>query len=222
MSENSQRRWTELVEVAAQIFHDKGYEATSMQDVADALGILKGSLYHYIKNKQDLLLAVAEQAHRASMLALDDVRGMGLDDDPTLELAAFIKTHLMLLLREGVKFRVYLHDMRSLEPAQYALVNERRSEYSHFVQDIIERGQEAGAFKSPVAAHLLALGLLGMLNWTNEWYRADGPASVEELIQAYVEAGLRSVGIGRKNLTRALRATRPERRTPLPLQPTIR
>lgn len=196
MSESPKRRWTELVDTAARIFHDKGYDATSVQDVADAVGILKGSLYHYIKTKNDLLYAIAEQANAASLETIDQVRSLELD--PAGELAAFIRAHLELLLREGVKFRVYLHDVQSLNEDQYERVAQRRREYARYVEQLIARGQSEGVFASPVDSHLLGLGLLGMLNWTNEWFRSDGPTAPEDMIRAYTDSGLRLVGVDSK------------------------
>lgn len=203
MSEKSQRRWTDVVDAAALIFHDKGYEATTVQEVADSVGILKGSLYHYIKTKQDLLFAVAEQANAASLNTLEQVRALNVDT--AAELAAFIRAHLELLLREGIKFRAYLRDVRSLDEKQYAVVAEHRRQYARYVEELIARGQREGVFKSTVDPHLLALGLLGMLNWTNEWYRADGPNAPQDIFRAFTETGLRTVGAKESAIARLSR-----------------
>ncbi|WP_280424719.1 TetR/AcrR family transcriptional regulator [Nocardia carnea] len=194
MKDTARRRTAELVDAAGRVFYRKGYGDSAVQDVADEVGLLKGSVYHYIKTKEDLLFAVVEQAHTASMDAIERLRQ--LDVDPATELAAFVESHLRMLEREHVKFRVYLHDFRSLTPEHRKTVGAKRAEYSQYVEELVKRGQEEGVFTSEVGAHYLTLGILGMVNWTYEWWRddADNPGR-DDLVAAFVDMTLRSVGV---------------------------
>ncbi len=70
----SQRRRQELIDAAAKIFQDKGYEAASIQDVADALGILKGSVYYYIDSKEDLLFAAIQEVHESALANMEKIQ----------------------------------------------------------------------------------------------------------------------------------------------------
>ena len=192
VKESYRRRWLELVDAAAQVFYRKGFGAASVQDVADEIGLLKGSVYHYIKTKEDLLFAVAEEAHTASMNLVEKLKA--LDVDPATELAAFVRAHIHLLVSERVKLTVYLHDFRSLTADHRTTVGERRREYSAYVTDLIERGKASGVFSTSVDAELAMLAVLGMVNWIYEWYRDDDPEFYEALIVGFTESALRSVG----------------------------
>jgi AcrR family transcriptional regulator len=191
--DNLRRRWGQVVDAAAQLFHEKGYAATSVQDVADTLGLLKGSLYYYIKTKEDLLFAVVEDAHAASIANLEVVRASG--PDCTAELRAFVRAHLGLLIRERVKLSVYLHDFRSLTSEHQHSVSAKRRDYSGYLEELIARGQQDQSFASSLNPHLTMLALLGMLNWTYEWYREGDAASAEQIIESFTAAALRMVGV---------------------------
>src|SRR5215217_3230815 len=85
------RRQNEILEAAAQVFHEKGYESTSIQDIADAVGILKGSLYYYITSKEDLLYEILQDVHQAGIKNLeliDAVDGTALE-----KIRAFVVVH---------------------------------------------------------------------------------------------------------------------------------
>ena len=184
-------RRQELIEAATDLFHEKGYSATSVQDVADRVGILKGSVYHYIRTKEDLLFAVVEQAHTDSMAIIDDLSRQELE--PSAELAAFVRAHLNLLFDENKKLSVYLHDFRSLTEKHQEYVVSKRRDYSGYLTKLIGRGQCAGVFAIGVRPEMATLAILGMLNWTHEWYRADR-RSRGVIVDEFANSALRLVG----------------------------
>ena len=203
VEDGHRRRWPEVVDAAAKTFQEKGYRNATVQDVADELGILKGSLYHYIRTKEDLLFAVVVNAHEASLAMVKQLRA--LDVDPATELAEFVRAHMGLLLREQVKIGVYLTEFRSLTPEHYHAISDDRREYFSYVEDLIRRGQSNEIFSSEVEPSIATLGLLGMLNWTQEWYREDGPQTREEIIAGFVEMALRSLGANERTVRRLAR-----------------
>lgn len=191
MAETARRRSTEVVEAAAKLFYTKGYEATSVQDLADALGILKGSVYHYIRTKEDLLFAVVEDAHATSIANIDKLRL--LEGDAPTKIAAFVRAHLELLIRERIKLGVYLRDFRALSAAHRRTVSAQRREYSDYLLSLIEQGQQEGTVAADLDANVTTIAILGMLNWTHEWYRDRGRASREALIEKFTQIVHRTV-----------------------------
>jgi AcrR family transcriptional regulator len=187
----NRRRTSEVVDAAAKLFHENGYDATTVQDVADALGILKGSVYHYIKTKEDLLFAVVEQAHEATIANLQQVHD--LDGDVPAKLRAFVRAHMELLFRERIKIGVYLHDFRSLNDDHRRVVAERRREYADHLTALIEQGQREGTISADRDPHLSTLALLGMLNWAYEWYREDGREDPHRIMDEFAEIALRGL-----------------------------
>ena len=106
------RRQTEIVEAAARVFHEKGYESTSIQDIAEAVGILKGSLYYYIRSKEDLLYEIILDVHED---ALANIRQVDEGDGDALQkVRAFVTSHLVFNAENLTKMGVFFHDFRSL------------------------------------------------------------------------------------------------------------
>src|SRR3954466_9452380 len=104
-----EERWAELIEVATQVFYEKGYDAASLQDIADRLGILKGSLYYYIQSKEDLLFDVISAVHKeglAVVRACADTAG-----DPLQRLRTVIVGHVEHTCANLVQTAVFLHEL---------------------------------------------------------------------------------------------------------------
>src|ERR1041384_7707134 len=102
-----EERWSELIEVATDVFYAKGYDGASLQDIADRLGMLKGSLYYYIQSKEDLLFDVISSVHRDG-LAVIRARA-DLPGDPLQRLENVIVGHVEHTCRNLVPTAVFLH-----------------------------------------------------------------------------------------------------------------
>ena len=169
-------RWEELLDVSARMFAQHGYAATSLQQIADELGILKGSIYYYIKSKGDLLYEVIrsvywdgfERFQRYSQEA-----GTGLE-----LLARAIEGHAVFLVEHLTATTVYLHEFERLEPAQREQLTEY--DYRQLVSDLIRRGQADGSVRGDVDPAIAALAVLGAVNWIYRWYR-PGLRTPEEI-----------------------------------------
>jgi len=188
------RRDRQILEAAAHIFHERGYADTSVQDVANAVGLLKGSLYYYIESKEDLLFRVLQDVHAQAKQILDVVPEM---DVPPLErLAAYVRGHVEFNLRNIEKVAVYYHDFEQLSPERREEIVATRKRYEEFVIALIEEAQKAGDVDANLDSHVAAYSLLGMLNWVYTWYRPGGKVSISDfgdLVAEIVVGGLRSV-----------------------------
>jgi AcrR family transcriptional regulator len=185
------RRQQEIVEAAARVFHEKGYESTSIQDIADAVGILKGSLYYYITSKEDLLFEIIRGVHEEALKNLELTRE--LDGDALQKIRAFVVVHLTHNATNLVKMGVFFQDFRSLSGERREIIVKERDLYDHFLRDLIRQGQEQKIICPDIDPKLAAITVLGMMNWIYQWYRPDGGLSVEEIAAAYgdfVVAGL--------------------------------
>jgi AcrR family transcriptional regulator len=168
----SQRRRQELIDAAAKIFQDKGYEAASIQDVADALGILKGSVYYYIDSKEDLLFAAIQEVHESALANMEVIRHLDVDTMSLIRL--FIESHVKHVSDNLVKATVFFHDFRSLDPKRHEYIISERDSYDAFLRELIIRGQQEGVICKDVDPKLATLAILGMMNWTYQWYRVGG------------------------------------------------
>jgi TetR/AcrR family transcriptional regulator, cholesterol catabolism regulator len=194
---NTRKREREIIDVAAGIFHRQGYADTSVQDVADAVGILKGSLYYYIDSKEDLLFRVLEEVHEDAHAIVEEVGAM---DAPPLErLGAYLRKHVAYNTNNLTKVAVYYHDFGLLSPDRREVIIEQRRVYERFVIGLIREAQEEGAVSPLVDAKLAAYSVLGMANWVYTWYSPKGktsPSELASLIADLIVGGLEVVHQG--------------------------
>ncbi len=187
-SGKSQRRRQELIDAAAKIFQDKGYEAASIQDIADALNILKGSVYYYIDTKEDLLFAAIDQVHRSALANMDKLRQ--LDDPPLTLIRLFIESHIKHISDNLVKATVFFHDFRSLDRERHDYIVAERDEYDAFLRGLIARGQADGSICPDIDPKLATLAILGMMNWSYQWYRVGGGLDPMEIGRQFADIAL--------------------------------
>ena len=178
-SEKSKRRGKEVVATAARIFSEKGYEATSIQEIAEEVGILKGSLYYYIDTKEDLLFDVIKEAYDAALRVtreLEQLEGGALD-----LIEALVRMHAETFAATRLQSSVFFREFRSLSEERQAEIREAGDVYNRFVVSQIIRGQEAGEVRPEVSPRLAAIGIVGMMNSMAFWYRPDGPATPAQI-----------------------------------------
>jgi AcrR family transcriptional regulator len=184
-------RSEEVYRAALRLFREKGYHATSMQDIAEAVGLYKGSLYHYIGGKEDLLVQVFE---RAMGTLLGDVERIVADSSlgPSAQLRLIVQAHVTCVSENLDALTVYLHEFRALAGASLANVRAQRDRYAQLVGEIVGRGVRLGEFQTADVG-IATLGLLGMCNWVCQWYQPDGrlgPAQIGGYFADLVLGGL--------------------------------
>ena len=168
----SQDRGEEVYQAALRLFREKGYHATSMQDIASAVGLYKGSLYHYIGSKEDLLVRVFE---RAMGVLVADVERIVADSSlrPSAQIRLVVEAHVQAVAENLDALTVYLHEFRALAGDALANVQAQRERYTDLVAEIVSRGVRLGEFHAP-EVRIATLGLIGMCNWMCQWYRPEG------------------------------------------------
>jgi TetR/AcrR family transcriptional regulator, cholesterol catabolism regulator len=185
-------RREELLEVALKLFNEKGYEATSMQDIADEMNLLKGSIYHYVQSKDDLLFWVIGRTHERfleNMAAVQEIK-----EGPTVKLQALIEGHVRIATQHVVEARVYMNDFKSLDPSRKKAILDQRHHYEGFARQLIEAAQEAGLASPDVAPRLAGLAIMSMLTGIPRWYHVGGSIAPEDLGAAFSQYALRILG----------------------------
>jgi AcrR family transcriptional regulator len=167
-AERVPERRRQLLDAAAALFAERGYEATTTQDIAERLGLQKATLYHYVRGKPALLDSLMHDVQESSLALLAQIQLS--DADPLAKLRAFCARHVAFLLREPARTTVFLRERRRLSSDLRA--GERA--YADGIARLIEEGQSAGAIREAVDADVAARLLLGSLNWLHEWYRPGG------------------------------------------------
>ncbi|MDF2978987.1 MAG: hypothetical protein K0S40_3715, partial [Actinomycetospora sp.] len=170
-----EERWAQLLEVATQMFYEKGYEGASLQDIADRLGMLKGSLYYYIQSKEDLLFEVISEVHREGYAV---VRAAAASDgDPLQRLETTIRAHVEHACRNLVPTAVFLHELESLPAARREAILGSGHAYQGVFRDLVAEAQHEGLARPDVDPRVAGLSILGSTNWVYRWFRPDGPST---------------------------------------------
>jgi AcrR family transcriptional regulator len=190
-------RGEEVYAAALRLFREKGYHATSMQDIAAAVGLYKGSLYHYIGGKQDLLVQVFE---RAMSTLIAEVESIAADTSlgPSTQMRLIVAAHVEAVAGNLDALTVYLHEWRALAGDAFANVQAQSERYTLLVSEIVGRGVKLGEFDTP-DVRIATLGVLGMCNWLCQWYRPGGrlgPAEIAGHFADLVLDGLSSSSRG--------------------------
>jgi AcrR family transcriptional regulator len=180
-----------VVDAAAELFSRQGYAATSIQDIADAVGLLGGSLYHYIDTKEDLLYAVILEAHQHT--AALGHEAVNLDGDANTKLRLIVRRHLEGAGANLAKLRVFYNESGSLSPRRLQEIVADRDSYEHSLRRVIKTGQDEGDFAPHLDPVLTSIAILAVLNSVQQWYRPDSPRTIDEVIVTFTDLILRSV-----------------------------
>jgi AcrR family transcriptional regulator len=171
-------REDQLLETATRLFKEKGYHNTSMQDLADALGLQKGSLYYYIESKEELLRKLLERATSFLAFQIDEIYAADLP--PAQKLTWAMENHATTMMEHLDLVAVYLQEYRNLPPERLEEALAVRKHYEQILTQILEDGIATGDFR-PVDVKMAVFGILGMLNWTHQWFSPDGQLSSQQV-----------------------------------------
>jgi len=179
----------EILRTAARLFQQRGYDATSMNDVAAALKLSKGGLYHHFQSKDEILFEIMNHAMEITEArVLAPVRNIL---DPEDRLRTLIRLHIEVVLSPADReITVMLHENHPLPPALRKRINARKKEYIHFVESLIAEVQKEGGnrpFKARVSPRAAAFALLGMINWIYQWYKPEGDLQASTLAPQFID-----------------------------------
>jgi TetR/AcrR family transcriptional regulator, cholesterol catabolism regulator len=180
----------EILRTAARLFQQRGYDATSMNDVAAALKLSKGGLYHHFQSKDEILFEIMNHAMEITQeRVLAPVRIIA---DPEDRLRALIRLHIEVVLSpRDREITVMLHENHPLPPALHKRINSRKKEYIHFVESLIAevqmKAQRTRQAKFAVSPRAAAFALLGMINWIYQWYKPEGELQANNLAPQFTE-----------------------------------
>jgi AcrR family transcriptional regulator len=185
-------RWNEILEAAGEVFHEKGYQAARIEDIAARVGILKGSLYYYIETKEDLLFALSDRAHSSGVASIAEPPGLARADAVT-RLGDFIDRWCEVLIANPPYATVAERDVGRLRGDRYEQVMAKRNQLHGFVRSLIEQGIAEGAFDPAIDPGVATNALFEMMNGTRHWYRTDGRKTTSDISRWYREFVLRGL-----------------------------
>lgn len=200
----SSEKRQQILDAAARVFCEKGYEGASIREISEEVGALKGSIYYYFPAKEDLLFEIMQEMHEAILGELDG--WLSVEGDAATRLRTVIRGHVAFMAERVVTATVVYQDFRYLGPERRKLVVKARDTYEQAIRDLVATGQREGVFAAEGDPAIVTMAILGSLNWVYQWYRSSGARTPEEIAAQYADLlvdGLRCpTGPGPRSTTR--------------------
>jgi AcrR family transcriptional regulator len=174
----------DILDAAAQVFRQKGFHGASMSDIAASVNVQKASLYHHVKSKQEILLALLD---RALMMLTDHIAALVAQEIPAdQKLRQMIRAYLSTLAENTDLTAVLLFEHRSLDKKSHARHVPQRDKFEGLWRDVFNEGVRAKIFNCK-DTDMAVRALMGVMNWTLTWYRPEGDKSIEEISNQYAD-----------------------------------
>ena len=175
--EKRRRKRAEILHAALRAFRDKGYHSTTLNDIAQQLGVRKTALYHYFPDKETILY----ECHRES---LAEVHGLLAEarrrfDSAGRQLNYVIQEHVRVMT-ESLEGSLLSFEVSALSPEHQSVIVASRDRYEHGLRRIIKRGIMSGEF-GKVDPKVAVFAILGSINWISRWYRPEGPLHASQI-----------------------------------------
>ncbi|MFQ5878304.1 MAG: TetR/AcrR family transcriptional regulator [Acidobacteriota bacterium] len=184
-------RQAQILETAAQIFCDKGFDGASMGEISDALGMTKAGIYHHVRSKEELLFEI--MSYGMDLFESRVLSRVMRIRDPLRRLRATLRGHVLLITRDRAKeVAVILHESNALGGRYRERINRRKRRYVRFLKSTFRDLRRSGSARR-FDPGLAAFTMLGMVNWVYQWYRPDGRYSAEQIADALTDLMLRGV-----------------------------
>jgi AcrR family transcriptional regulator len=161
------------------LFSERGYSSTSMRDIANAVGLLPGSLYVHISGKEQLLGDIVESGIDRFLAACKPA--LESDEPADVRMRAAMRAHMQIVGEDAEHMLVALHQWKYLTGDRLEIVVNKRREYEAIFTTIVGDGIKSGDFSKDINPRIAVLTIIGTLNWTPEWFSPKGPESAEQV-----------------------------------------
>ena len=182
----------QIIDAAAALFSSKGYEATSLDDIAAELGTARSALYYHVSGKAELRALI--QIRRVRMLVEEAEQVARAEGTPSQRLAELVRVHIRHFQRYFPESKMWLQitSVGDVQDTATEQLHEQQRAFTRNVRNVIEEGITSGEFR-PSNAAIAALGIIGMCHYLTIWYREGGDLTTGEIAEIYAEMAVRSL-----------------------------
>lgn len=174
-----------IIEKSIELFEKNGFTSTSLQHIVNALGVTKGTFYYYFPSKEALLMEIHDRYITDLLERQQAVIAKGKT------YADKIANVILLLIEDipnqGAQGRIFFREIRHLEKLNGTKIRTQRDLFRQTIERLIQEGIDAGAFRADLRADMTAFALLGMTNYSYQWYQPDGEVTPQLLAHHYVQ-----------------------------------
>ncbi|MBW1996439.1 MAG: TetR family transcriptional regulator [Deltaproteobacteria bacterium] len=173
-----------IIEVAAELFGEKGYAATSIRDISQALKVSIATLYYYFKNKEDLLFTIIESIGNDLLVELKEARDRY--EDQMEALREMLSCHIALTEKKRNMVKVYVVEQHNLSKKFKKIIYKQHREiYDTYIEQLRTLRDEGVITCEPLS--VTAFGIFGIVNWCYRWFRKDGGLSIDEVTERIID-----------------------------------
>lgn len=185
----SDARWSEILEGAAAVFARRGYAQTTIEDIADQVGINRATLYYYVGTKEELLVALLDGPIETLRTRLEEVAGRSLPARD--KLVAALREYSRTMAEVPALF-IFLSENahRVMDGPEADRIRSNADRYGRVLARIIADGAANGEFRSDIDAQTVVLGILGMFNWMHRWFDPNGRKSLTDFGEDFIALAL--------------------------------
>jgi len=174
---------SELIKQSIHLFVEKGFSATSIQDIVDTIGVTKGSFYYHFKSKEALLMDI--HSHYIDDLLRRQKTILNTEKSYKDKLLAIVELVIGDIEEQGAIGRVYFREIRHLKEENAAVIREKRAAFRDNLEMLLAQGIEANEFRKELQPKIITFAILGITNWSYQWFNPEGSVSVKELSAMY-------------------------------------
>lgn len=179
-----------IYRTAAQMIYEKGFDATSMNAIAEAVDLTKPGLYYYVKGKKELLFAIMSFA--MDLLEKEVVQPAREQRNAEARLRSIIDRHAHLMTQDTSAVAILIDEAAGLSEPQREEIVQRKRDYFDFIRATLEELRDQGTLR-PIDTTTATFSLLGMLMWITRWYQPGGRRQAEEVVDDVTEMAIRGL-----------------------------
>jgi AcrR family transcriptional regulator len=187
----AQGRRAAIAKTAAELFDKRGYNSTSMEDIADSVGLRKPSLYHYFKSKDEILFYVHNEMIDLILGRHERRMAEGVESR-AVALRSLMRDVIELMETHPGHLRIFFEHHRELPDKHQSIIRTKRNQFRNHVSDVLRQGIEDGEFRD-IDVDLTTLAVLGVSNWTYQWLHPSGAHEVEQVIDHFWDLIMRGI-----------------------------
>lgn len=184
-------RASEVLDAAIRVFAEKGYSSASLQDIADEVGLLKGSLYHYIESKDDVLFEILEGSHKQALEIMRETDALNLE--PVERLRYYVRSLTAWYLSHRERASIYFTEWRYLTGEHRDTVQAQRREFLSYFRQILGEAQRRNLTRADLNVNIASLYVLSAVNTVPLWFRPSGPITSSDIADEVAELACTTV-----------------------------
>jgi AcrR family transcriptional regulator len=184
-------RRVEMIAAAARLFSERGYHGASIQHLADALGLQKGSVYAHIGSKEELLFEVVNEG--ADRFLERGQAALEMNAFASVRLRRLLVSHIETAIEHLDAATVFLNEWRYLSEERRELIQAKRDRYENIVRKIVDDGISAGEFRDDANVRFAARLVLSAGNWTYAWFKPGGELGPTEIGERFADLLIRGL-----------------------------